>query len=195
MRENVSTFVMTMGSVSDCVELRRTGVCDGEQEWAYARGEVDSCEPILFEIIGGTVLPDVIWTGFYPVISAALWGAIQAEGISGCRVYPSRFVSQQMSNPSYVVLGITGRCREISFGDGKSGTRRARTDGKGRRLVYAMLDVDLTEWDGSDMFMGRSNRTAHRCVSQRVRLLFERKRISGVRFDAAEDCEMCVDIE
>lgn len=191
----MTTFVMTMGIVSDCVELRRSGVFDGEREWAYARGEIDTCEPILFQISGGTVFPDVIWTGFYRLVSAALWSAIQAEGISGCRSYPCGFVPISMSSPSYVVLGITGRCNEISFGDGKFGNRRRRTDRKGRRLVYAMLDVDLTEWDGADMFMGRSKRTAHRCVSQRVRQLFERLRVSGVMFDAAEDCEMFVDIE
>lgn len=193
--QGTTVFLMGMGNVPDCVELKRSGVSDAELEWAYARGEVDSGEAIPFEIIGGTVFPDVIWSGFYLIVSEAVWRVMQTEAILGCRAYPCRLVPSPVSIPSYFVLGITGRCREISFGDGGSGKRRVRMDGKGRRLVYALLDVDFTEWDGTDLFMSHSKRTAHRCVSQIARLLFERHRISGVRFDAVEECEMFVDIE
>lgn len=190
----MNLFVMSMGKAGLGVEVRRREASDAEWEWGLARGEVNVDSPVLFEITRGTVLPDVIWTGFYPIISAKALGLIEREGISGCRAYPCCLGTDQAVESPYFVLGVVRRCGEISFVDGDSEACRIRVDAKGRRLLYAPLDVDLSGWDGSDVFMGRSKRTAHRCVSEKVYSAFRQQKISGIRFDSLDQCEMCVGI-
>lgn len=163
--------VLSMAEVPDCVEVRRVGASNAESEWALARGEVEPGEPVAFAAIQGSVFPDVIWNGFYPIVSERLWRLIASERFEGCQAYPCRFEGPLLPPGEYFVLGVTGRCREITFGEEDARKLRVRPDKKGRRLVYAELQVDLAEWDGADIFMGRGNRTAYRCVSERFRAL------------------------
>ncbi len=194
MSDSSNIFVMSMGKAANCVDLRKLGMVDGDEEWALARGETKALEPILFEVIQGSVLPDVMWNGFYPIVSDRLAGLIELEGITGCRLYPCIVKTLQPSNAKYFVMGITGRCREITFAVEKSANLRMKLDKKGRRLLYSVLDVDLTEWDGTDLFMGRSKRTAHRCVSDKFRSICKKHKITGICFNLPDEHEMFVDI-
>jgi hypothetical protein len=181
---------MSMKDIAKGIEAKTCDTTDAAMEWSFAFGEARTEVSRIFQVTRGSAFPDVIWNGFYPIVSNRVIRILQSSGITGWRAYPCELVGSQLPVESYSILGVSGRCASVMVGEAGTSYSIECVNQRNVTCIYGLLDVDLEGWDGSDMFIGRNKRTAFRCVTRAVRSLFAENRITGVRFDSIDEYEV-----
>ena len=136
---------------------------------------------------GGARLLDVVWAELLPLISPRLQALLAESPLSGWTTYPVVLEQDLSALRGYRALGITGRCRRVAFIEDE---RHVVERGDGYAVVKG-LEIDMSTWDGADLFMGSDSGFV--IATDRVRQLFKRAKIGNVSFVPAEDVTLTVD--
>lgn len=156
---------------------------------AVARGCYIDSLPIPLKLVKRKKLLPVAWTVYYAVVSEGIVEMLTARKISGWKAYPVLVEKSAGMEPRYA-LGVTGRCEKIKF-DRDPANFFTRIE-YGRLGLYAKLQLDMTQWDGSDLFMGLNTDTVHQCATEAVVQAFKSMKEPGITFEPASDASMWV---
>lgn len=163
--------------------------CSKANSLAVARGCYADSLPIRLKLVRRKKLLPVAWTGHYAVVSESIVGLLTARKISGWHAYPVLVEKSAGMEPRYAI-GITGRCKKLTF-ERDPANFFTRIE-YGRLGLYARLQIDLTRWDGSDLFMGANEDTVLKCATDAVVRAFESVKEPGITFERASDASMWV---
>jgi len=87
-------------------------------------------------------------------------------------------------------LGITGRCERITFD--REPKNLFPKIWCGKLALFARLLVDMTQWDGSDLFMAKDEKTLLQCSTQKVMQAFSDIKEPGITFEPVEEASLFV---
>ena len=156
---------------------------------AVARGCYAGSLPIPMKLVRRKKLLPVAWTVYYAVVSESIVELLTARQISGRKAYPVLVEKSAGMEPRYA-LGITGRCETITFE--KDPAKFFTRIEYGRLGLYAKLQIDMTRWDGSDLFMGTNEDTVLQCATEAVVQAFQSMKEPGITFQRTGDASMWV---
>jgi len=147
--------------------FERSELTPQETEWSIARGLYKGGSPIRLKLIRRKKLLPVAWaSGYYPVVTEAIIETLTTHRVTGWNYYPVIVENAAAEMDSRFALGIAGRCNRIKY-ETEPSKFEIRTE-FGRPGLFARLVVDFTDWDGSDLFMGRGEESLHRCATKHV---------------------------
>jgi hypothetical protein len=128
----------------------------------------------------GRKLCDFIWVSLVPIIHQRVVDLLTLGGVTGWATYPVQvFDREGVPVPGYHGLSITGRCESI-FVDRKRAEVVYRDLPGGRFPYYKGLHLTTESWDGSDVFTAADGKTGHIVVTEKVRDLFAKARVTNV---------------
>jgi len=161
-----------------------------QEERALLAGELRPDAPVLFTLVSGK-----LWTDFLSsstvisnLISFRLVEMLERERVTGWATYRTNVFSRAgaLLSADYGGLAVTGRSGPVDDSLSAEVDRLAPKAGGARRVLVG-LRFQPGSWDGSDIFLAGGRGFIF--VTQRVRELFERERVTNARFKRAEDIE------
>ena len=131
----------------------------------------------------GRKLCDFIWVSLVPIIHQRVVDLLTLGGVTGWTSYPVLVIDRNGREVrDYHGLCITGRCESI-FVDRKRAEVVYRDLPGGRFPYYKGLHVTTESWDGSDIFAAADGKTGHIVVTEKVRKLFAKARVTNVELN------------
>lgn len=151
-----------------------------EMEQAYLGEELPSKVPCIRHSMGRK-LCDFIWVSLVPIIHQRVVDLLTLGGVTGWATYPVQVFDQQGEPaPGYHGLRITGRCQSMYLDAAHSRIVYEELPG-GRFPYYQGLYIPIETWDRSDMFTSSDHKTAYVVVTEKVRVLFAKAKVTNVR--------------
>jgi len=179
-----------MGPPAHVVELRLLDASSSaETEWDLAFGVPETTSIIRLEVSRGRKFTDVLWNGFYPIVSRSVVQCLQENLLTGWRAYPTLFEGKIRPTEDYFVLGIYGRCDSIRVSDPGSPLTRSRLIRPGVIGLYGTLIIENVNGQ-EDFFMSQDRTTAFRCVSERAVRTIQDHKFRGCTFERCEEFEV-----
>jgi hypothetical protein len=157
----------------------------GEMEVAY-RGEGRPSQAPLIHHSMGWMLCDFIWVSLVPIIHERVVDLLTLGGVTGASYPVQVFDREGRPAPGYHGLSITGRCKSI-FVDPKRAEVIYQDLPGGRFPYYKGLHVTTESWDGSDIFTAADGKTGHIVVTEKVRVLLARARVTNVELSPVSE--------
>ncbi len=151
------------------------------------RGERAPPQPVRVDQVAGRKPGDFIWTAIGPAINKRMKALLDGGHVSGWRPYEVTVYNLSGERISeYFGLSVVGRCQSIRIDKGdaaviyKSGVRADLP-------YYKGLLVDLSTWDGSDIFIAADGETGHICITRNLRDILVRAKATGLINTPAPD--------
>ena len=188
------TYLAEIADKRSHIWLEELQPCAGDHTLSIPRGEYDGTDPIKLKVIRGKAWTDVTWSCFYPLVSQSVLTALITNSITGWRAYPTEIVNGPQPSEERFALGITGRCSEITFDTKDPDNWVVRKNSIGILERSAKLKVDMSKWDGSDIFMSETYNRTIKCVTNRFVAIFAESRAAGIRFVPAAEAEMFFEV-
>jgi hypothetical protein len=182
-------YLLSQAGLKDClyVSLR---VYENMNDYKIFRGELELGIPIQFQTNIGKKVYDVIPTGFpgLDLFSNKIIGTLVEDKISGWKTYPCEIYDRGNNRiEGYSIFSVTGRCSAIDYSKSKKIMIQPFTlQGKpveGIRGLY----FDPDSWDGKDIFTPENSKFTF--VTERVKKLFEKYRITNIQFKKITEFE------
>lgn len=147
---------------------------------AARRGDVVVHRPIAIRVDRGRKLLDVVWISLVPVIHERVVEALRLSKVTGWGIYPVEiFDREERLIRDYHGLVVTGRC-ESMFLDKEHSRIVYEETSRGRFPYYRGLSITTDSWDGSDIFTAADGRTAYTIITERLRDLLVKAKITNV---------------
>jgi hypothetical protein len=160
------------GDVDDVATYR-------EMEVAKRGDSRPSQVPVIHHSMGRK-LCDFIWVSLVPIIHQRVVDLLTLGGVTGWTSYPVLVIDRDGREVrDYHGLCITGRCESV-FVDRKRAEVVYQDMPGGRFPYYKGLHVTTESWDGSDVFTAADGKTGHIVVTEKVRDLFAKARVTNV---------------
>jgi hypothetical protein len=144
--------------------------------------------PRIMHSMGGK-LCDFIWVSLVPIIHQRVVDLLTSGEVTGWSSYPVLVIDREGREvKDYHGLCVTGRCGSI-FVDRQRAEVVYRELPGGRFPYYRGLHITTESWDGSDMFTAADGKTGWVVVSEKVKHLFVKARVSNVRLTPISEIE------
>ncbi len=140
----------------------------------------------------GSTLRDFIWVEPHPVINDRVVELLSSHGLTGWTTYPVEILDRRGEIVrGYHGLAVTGRCQSIRIGKKYSNVVYKDYPG-GTFPNYKGLYFSKDSWDGSDFLVAADGQGGWILVTERVRQLFRKNRVTNCRLTPIEDVEIAV---
>jgi len=151
------------------------------------RGEGRPSQVPLIHHSMGRKLCDFIWVSLVPIIHQRVVDLLTLGGVTGWATYPVQvFDREGLPAPGYHGLSITGRCRSMYLDAAHSEVVYEELPG-GLCPYYKGLYITTDSWDGSDIFTSADHETDYLVVTEKVRDLLTKARVTNVRLYPVSD--------
>lgn len=125
------------------------------------------------------------------LVSSRVVELLHREGVTGWATFDVEVLSKRgMPIEGYHGLAITGICGSIDNSKSPRVWREPAVSGGNRYQAWLGLYPDLDSWDGSEVFGPPA--TGYVFVTERVKNLLERHKVTGVRFQKLTETERLV---
>jgi len=126
----------------------------------------------------GWKLCDFIWVSMVPLIHQRVVDLLALGGVSGWSSYPVKVIDRKGEElDTYHGLCVVGRCESI-YVDRREVVYRDLPGG--RFPYYKGLAFTTDSWDGSDIFTSADHKTGFILVTQKVKDLFAKAKVTNV---------------
>lgn len=137
-------------------------------------------EPLVIQHDMGKVLRDFIWCTFEPLVHNRVIELLTGSRVTGWTTYPVEVYDRESKKvDGYHGLAITGRCQSIFLSKEHSQLVYEEMPG-GLFPRYKGLHITTESWDGSDFFTAADGRTAYIIVTDKIRELFVKAKVTNV---------------
>ena len=162
-----------------------------EQPFQLLRAEISPSRSVRVEHAMGGRPRDLIWTTFAVVflISERVRELLESAEVTGWKTFPFEVTDRVRSSvPGYHGFAVTGRCGPFDPSKSQMVIKPPPVP-RGRAAPYRKgLYFDPGTWDGSDVFCSEDG-SGTVVVTQRVQELFQRHKVTNVRFKRLVDVE------
>ena len=165
----------------------------GDWAWELLYGRYDNFDmPVIFQqkpSYGGKKITDFLNTGFgtkLTPISDKVLDILVDNNITGWKTYPIQVFDKKGNEVlGYHGFSITGRCKDLDISLLKERVDVQYYESGPVRKYYKGFPLDLSAWDGSDMFL--LSGTGFNFINKKVYSLFKKHKVTNIQYEKVTD--------
>lgn len=146
--------------------------------------------PLIFNYYSGQKLKDILDTGTISLylISDNLKEILEKHKLTGWKTYPVKIYDKNSKEiKGYHGFSITGRCGPIDYAKSEISKKQSVPNGPISKY-YKGLNVGLSEWDNSDLFIPKG--CFNTIMTEKTTDILRENKISNIKFENLAEMEM-----
>ena len=136
-----------------------------------SRGELDTVGPVEMSAVGPGSIAPVLWSDAGIFVDASVRDRLERNKVTGWRAVPAAISTANGLKDGYSLLVVQGRCKSISYNKSREDSL-VRLAVKNQIHLYRRISVDLTGWDGLDIFVDSDGSTGFIGLSELAAAVF-----------------------